>query len=245
MAEVPGSAWAAMQPHEVDRFGEVILDPEERRRWSGAIALGGLPYMWSTLAAVPRALFIEHLHLREDDRVLVVGEAIDGCGIADELRARVGDRGEVLVVDFMNTVRDLLMEGTRPQWEWDYASGYEDGSFDAVAVFQGTSHSADWRVTAPELVRVLRPEGALAIGEIVFGPPMARVVRQDLHATYLFTKIWEVLTPGQPLEDQVYWSLETLADAFGGLLTDTESFEWRGVELFWGRKPVEQSRGEE
>ena len=38
--------WAWMQPHDVRRFGEVIMDPKEQERWCRAVLLGGLPFMW-------------------------------------------------------------------------------------------------------------------------------------------------------------------------------------------------------
>ncbi len=237
MEQSQTSAWEAMQPYETERFGAVIADPVERKRWAGAFMLGGLPYMWRTLAPVPRRLFLDRLELREGDRVLLVGEALDGIGIGGEIRERIGDRGEIVIVDFIEKVRDIAMEGRRPQWEWDYTREYPDEHFDAIAIFQGVAHSEDWRVTARELVRTLRPGRMIALGEIIFGPPLARVIRQDVHVTYLFTKIWEALTPGQAFEDQVYWSPEELHAAFDGLVTDAESFVWRGVELFWGRRP--------
>jgi hypothetical protein len=30
-----------------------------------------------------------------------------------------------------------------------------------------------------------------------------------------------------------------LQAAFAGLLDDTESFVWKGIEIFWGRKPAQ------
>ena len=33
--------WAWMQPHDVRRFGEVIMDPKEQERWCRAVLLGG------------------------------------------------------------------------------------------------------------------------------------------------------------------------------------------------------------
>jgi hypothetical protein len=230
------SAWGAMQPYEKERFGEVIMDPEERKRWAAAFMLGGLPYMWTKLAPVPRLLFLDRLELRQGDRVLLIGEAIDGVGIDREIRERVGPNGDVVVIDFMNKVRDIAMGGERPQWEWDYTREFQDEHFDAIGVFQGVAHSANWRVTAEELLRTLKAGRMIVLGEIVFGPPLARVVRQDVHVNYLFAKVWEVLTPGEDFEDQVYWSPEDLDAAFKDQVVNAQSFVWHGVEMFWGRK---------
>jgi len=35
----------------------------------------------------------------------------------------------------------------------------------------------------------------------------------------------------------VHWDLDDLAAALDSQLDGLETFEWRGVELLWGRKP--------
>jgi len=117
--------------------------------------------------------------------------------------------------------------------------------FDAIAVFQGVAHSEDWAITARELLRVLKPGGMIALGEIIFGAPLADVIRLDVHVTYVFTKIWEaIFAPGTTFEQMPYWSPEALTAAFDGQVEQPETFVWRGVELFWGRKPVPAGSGE-
>jgi hypothetical protein len=230
-------AWGAMLPHDIARFGEVILDPAERKRWCTAILIGGLPYIWRELAAVPRQLFLDRLGVSPGDRVLLVGEGLEGIGIGTEIMGLVGPSGDVVTVDFMERVRDTAMAGEWPQWAWPYTEEYPDEYFDAVAIFQGVAHSEDWAVTGRELMRVLKPGRMIVLGEIIFGPPLSAVIRQDVHVTYVFTKIWEaIFPPGATFDDMPYWSPEALTVAFDGQVEDAETFVWRGVELFWGRK---------
>jgi SAM-dependent methyltransferase len=226
-----------MLPHDVERFGEVILDPRERRRWCAAILIGGLPYIWSTTGAEQRRRFLEHLELTSGDRVLLIGEGIAGIGIDDDIRTRISPDGELVVVDFMDYVRDAVSSGRFPQWSWSYGDSYPDEHFDALAVFQGVAHPDDWGGAGANLLRTVKPGGRVALGEVVFGPPMADVIRQDAHVLYVFTKLWEVLFPGEEFEQQPYWGLEDLSRAFAGRLTDIGMHADRGIEVFWGRKP--------
>jgi SAM-dependent methyltransferase len=236
MTQQPSSAWDAMLPHDVERFGDVITDPRERRRWCAAILIGGLPYIWATTGAAQRQRFLDHLELTAGDRVLLIGEGIAGIGIDDEIRAQIGPHAELVTIDFMERVRDTVQSGRFPQWSWDYGDPFPDGHFDAIAVFQGVAHPDDWHAAGTNLLRTLKSGGTIALGEVIFGPPMADVIRRDAHVLYVFTKLWEVLFPGQEFEDQPYWSLEALAQAFAGRLTDQGSNADRGIEVFWGRK---------
>ncbi len=237
MTTDPPSAWDAMLPHDIERFGEVILDDAERRRWCAAILIGGLPYIWSTTGAVLKERFLRELELSSGDRVLLIGEGIAGIGIDRAIGEQLGDAGELVVVDFMTEVRDAVQAGRFPQWTWTYADQYPDGHFDAVAVFQGVAHPDDWRAAGGGLVRALKPGGKIVLGEVIFGPPMADVIRRDAHVLYVFTKLWEVLFPGQAFEDQPYWGPAALFEAFAGIVEDPGSETDRGIELFWGRKP--------
>lgn len=226
--------WQAMVPEEADRFGPEIFDLEERRRWCGAILVGGLPYMWRYAAGVPRRLALDQLELREGDSVLVLGEAIDECGFDDEIRELVGTRGEVVVVDFKDEVRDKFLLGEVPKWEWAYTREYPDERFDSLFVVQGHSHSSDWRRDGAELLRVLRPGRRIVLAEIAFSDLFYSRLRTDLHLEYWVTKLMEGI--GHPLEQFVFWSLPDLTRAFEGLVEEPETFEWRGVEMLWGRK---------
>ena len=236
MPGIAKSAWASMQPHDVERFGEVILDPEERRRWCTAILIGGLPYIWTTFAALERQMFLDRLDLADGHRVLLIGEGLAGIGIDEEIKSLVGPTGEVVIVDFLEQVRNLVSSGQWPQWDWSYADDFASESFDSVAIFQGVAHANKWSQAASHLLRVLKHARPIVLGEVVFGPPMAEVIYQDAHVRYVFTKIWEAIFPGQPFEEQPYWSPEALEAAFDGLVIDNGSRAAGGVELFWGTK---------
>ena len=82
--------WDWMQPHDVKRWGEVIMDRAEQQRWCRAVMLGGLPYMWRKTAATVRELAYEKLELRSGDKVLIIGESVESCGFIDDIRARIG-----------------------------------------------------------------------------------------------------------------------------------------------------------
>jgi hypothetical protein len=94
--------WVWMQPYDVRRFGDVIMDRKEQERWCRAVLLGGLPFMWRK-AEVARNLIYDRLELREGDKVLVIGECIEACGFTDDIRNRIGPDGEIKVFDITDT----------------------------------------------------------------------------------------------------------------------------------------------
>ena len=81
--------WAWMQPYDVQRFGDVILDRQEQERWCRAVLLGGLPFMWRK-AEVARNLIYDRLELRPGDKVLIIGECIEPCGFVADMCERIG-----------------------------------------------------------------------------------------------------------------------------------------------------------
>jgi SAM-dependent methyltransferase len=230
-----------MDPAEAKRFGDVILDPAEQERWSRAIFLGGLPYMWKR-ADVPRGIVLDRLELDPGDRVFVLGEAIEPSGIDAEIRERVGADGEVVVKDFIEEARAKYAEGVvgsggqRATWRYDYADGLEPESFDAVLVFQGVQHAENWTETGRDLSRVLKPGSPLVLGEIAFGPPFINRVRTDVHIEYLMEKLFSRMGLGS-MEEFPYHGPAEVLSALDGVLQDLGSFDWRGIELVWGRKP--------
>jgi hypothetical protein len=53
ISETRGKAdpWSYIRDRDVERLGEVLLDPQERARWAMAfLVAAGLPYMWQKLA---------------------------------------------------------------------------------------------------------------------------------------------------------------------------------------------------
>lgn len=233
------SPWDTFQSWDVEQWGEVIQDQNEQRRWSQAIFLGGLVYMWGTAGLIKESIYTK-MRLRPGDRVLVIGEVIEPCGFADDIRERIGPDGELHVVEIVEEARRAYLDGLRGRggqlatWEWTYSRSYPDAHFDSVAVLQGVQHTDDWSELGAELARVLKPGGQLALGEISFGPRFEHRAQADIHISYLLDKIFDRM--GLHFSDFPYYSEEDLHQALDPLYLDTGHFEWRGVEMFWGRK---------
>lgn len=230
--------WHYLQPNDVERFGPVILDPAEQKRWSSALFLGGLSYMWQKSTAMRDLIFL-HLALKPGDRVLLLGEALDGSLFPQDIKARIGG-GELVCVDIIEEARNAMIarrigrNGKLGTWEYTYTHGTPAAHYDAVFVMQGIGHSDDWSVGARELLRVLKPGGSIVLAEIGFGPQFFAALEMDLHVEYIFRKI--VAGRQRELGDAAYYSIAELEQAFTGLLTDVGSLSWRSADLFWGRK---------
>lgn len=234
----PDDPWDWMLPEDGARFGDVIFDREEQKRWSCAVFLGGLGYMWRK-AAVCRELIYEKLEIGPGDKVLLIGEALEGCGFSDDVRARIGDGGELKAVEIMDQARDAYMAGVRGRggqlatWRFDYTGDIEDGYFDCAAVIQAVQHADDWRETATELARITKSGRRIVLAEIAFGPPFLVKLEQDIHLEYLIAKLFKRI--GWRAEDFPYYSPAQLTEAFAGLVDEPETFVWKGIEMFWGR----------
>jgi hypothetical protein len=83
-----------MQPYNVRRFGEVILDRKEQERWCRAVLLGCLAACRSCGAKAEVARTYDKLELREGDKVLIIGECIEPCGFVDDNARASGQRAE-------------------------------------------------------------------------------------------------------------------------------------------------------
>jgi hypothetical protein len=231
--------WHYLQPNDVQRFGEIILDPTEQKRWSSALFLGGLSYMWQRATALRDLIFL-HLALAPGARVLLLGEALEGSKFPEEIRARIGN-GELVCVDIIEEARNAMVarrvgrNGKLGTWEYTYTHGTPDAHYDVVLVMQGVGHSDNWMITGRELVRVLKPGRPILLAEIGFGPQFFAALDMDLHVEYIFRKI--VAGRQRELGDAAYYSIAELQTAFAGMLVDTGSFSWRSADLFWGRKP--------
>ena len=87
------SPWDLLQPVDESRFGKDVFDRKEQERWSRAIFVGGLPYMWRKAYVVLDMIIYALLELKEGDKVFLIGEALESCGFVDGLKARVGESG--------------------------------------------------------------------------------------------------------------------------------------------------------
>jgi SAM-dependent methyltransferase len=232
--------WDMLQPHDARRFGDDVLDPHQQERWSGAMMLGGLPYLWRN-AEVIRELVYRKLDLRHGDRVLIIGESNDSCGFVSDVRERVGPTAEIRSIDVIERARDGCWglvrgkTGKLATWRYEYTYELPDGYFDAIAILQGVQHAEDWAETGAELVRVLKPGRSLVTGEIAFGPPFIEKVKADVHIEYIFEKMFHRFP--YSYKDLSYWGLDDLERALASQLEARGRFESRGFEVFWGTKP--------
>ena len=227
--------WDAMVPEDAERYGADILDPAVRRRWCSALFVGGLPYLWQQVARVPAELALDRLELSEGDRVLIFGEAVEGIGFDRLVRDRVGVSGTVEVIDIRQRVLDMVRDDQMAQWEWRETNRYPDESFDTVFVAQSVAHAADWNREAQELLRVMRSGRRLVLAEISMSDTFQLRAQADVHLEYWVSKMLEGM--GMDFDALASWTQQELIDALDPLLDGLETFEWRGVELLWGRKP--------
>jgi Methyltransferase domain len=233
--------WDWLQPHDSARFGQDIHNPEERARWCRAVLTGGLPLIWRKRASEVRELMYLKMDLREGDRVLVIGESIESCGFLEDIRDRIGNAGCIDQIDIIEEARDSVQADRRGRggqlgtWKWSYTAQIPDEHYDCVGVLQAVQHCDDWRETAIELVRVLKRGRTVLLSEIGFGRAMRSAMSMDLHVEYYMEKLCR--GAGLSGMDLAYYSPEELRAAFEGLIAEPSTFEWRGAELFWGKKP--------
>jgi SAM-dependent methyltransferase len=234
-------AWDYIQPWDVERFGEVIFDPQERRRWGAIYSIGGgLAYMWRELAAPMREFLTSLLELRPGDKVLVIGEALQPCGFVEDVEARIGPEGEVRSFEIIEEARQRVFAGQRGAngklgtWRWDYADQFPNEYFDCVYIPQAIQHSEDWKVAAPDLLRVMKSGRRIVLSEIGFGPEYQERMRADFHIWALNDRM--AASAGRPRGELSYWSPAQLHEAFEGLVSEADDMEWKGLEMFWARK---------
>jgi SAM-dependent methyltransferase len=239
----PGSIdpWDWMQPHDVARFGQQIFDPIDRKRWCTATLIGGLPYLWRVQAAPMKSFIYNQMNIRSGDRVLILGESVESCGFREDIELKVGKNGRVDVIDIIEEARNATeanvrgVSGKRGTWRYSYTEDMDDNRYDCIGVLQAVQHSDDWRQTGKDLLRVTKPGGVLMLAEIGFGPRLRQLASQDLHLQYWVDKL--SYGSGVPNLEVAYYGSDELRGAFKGLLEDEQTLDWRGLELFWGRKP--------
>ena len=211
-----------------------------KSRSAGAAQLGGLPFMWRK-AEVARNLIYDRLELREGDKVLVIGECIEACGFTDDIRNWIGPGGEIKVFDITDEARDNYITKKRGRggqvatWAWTYTRDIPERHFDCGVCLQGVQHTDDWRETGAEMLRVMKRGRNIVLAEIAYSPETRMKIGRDMHIEYIFDKLLSRV--GRKLEEFPYYSPQDLAAAFKGLVIDPDHFVWKGIEIFWGRKP--------
>ena len=236
----PPDPWDMIQPRDIRRMGDVISKREEQERWSRAVMLAGaLPFMWRHKAAVIREFMYDKLQLKTGDKVLIVGEVVEGSGFSDDIRQRTGPESEIRVIDITDEARDAYFNkrrgsgGQLATWRYKYTAEIPDEYFDCVAVLQAVQHTDDWSATAREMLRVMKSGRNILLAEITF-KNINEYAALDLHLEYWLEKMFARV--GIPRDEFPYYSPEDLLRAFSGLVTDAQVFAWRGLELFWATK---------
>lgn len=236
-----GNPWEYVQDWDLELVGPEARDPAVRRTWELGVRLaGGLPYIWQELARPISEISYGLLELRRGDRVLLIGEGIEPAGWDVDIRDIVGPAGTVDTVEIIRDGRKAVHNRTPGRngmtgcWRWDYTAGLADETYDCVAVMQATQHSDDWAETATELLRVMKPGRRIVLAEAVLsGPSFMARVNSDVHFRQWFDKLYEQVRPA----DIPYYTGEQIRDAFGDRVESPQILEWRGIEMFWGRKP--------
>ena len=183
----------------------------------------------------------DRLELREGDKVLIIGECIESCGFVDDMRNRIGPRAEIKGFDITDEARDSDIAkrcGRGAQlatWAWTYTRDIPDGNFDCAVCLQGVQHADDWRETGAEMLRVMKRGRNIVLAEIAYSPETRMKIGLDMHIEYVFDKLLSRVA--WRLEEFPYCSPQDLASAFKGLVIDPDYFVWKGIEIFWGRKP--------
>ena len=83
---------------------------------------------------------------------------------------------------------------------------------------------------------MLKPGGSIVLGEIMLGPKILTAASVDVHIEAWLDKIFSRM--GWSIDRFPYYSPEQLKAAFDGVVEDAQVFQWKGIELFWGRKPA-------
>ena len=157
------------------------------------------------------------------------------------MRARIGPKGEVRLIDITDEARDNYLAKKRGRggqlatWQWTYTREIPDTTFDCAACLQGVQHTDDWRETGVEILRVMKGGRNIVLAEITYSPETRMKIELDMHIEYVFDKLLSRV--GWKLDEFPYYSPRDLEKAFAGLVKNTGAFDLKGIEIFWGRKP--------
>jgi hypothetical protein len=238
-----GDPWRYIQEWDVEAAGPSLLDSGERARWAGAFRrAGGLPYIWRELAPQVSEIVYSLLELRVGDRILIVGEAIQPCGWESAIAKLVGTNGSVDSFEIIHRARESIGRGEMGRngavgsWKWDYTEDIADNAYDGVVLMQSAQHCDDWSETSRELLRVIKPGRRIVSAEaLMVGPQFLDHINADVHIQEWYDKMASVVPVSAGAIS--FYTADDLLHAFTELVEGAGALEWRGIELFWGRKP--------
>jgi SAM-dependent methyltransferase len=247
ISETRGKAdpWNYIRDRDVERLGEVLLDPQERARWAMAfLVAAGLPYMWQKLAPNIQDIAYALLELQPGDRVLIVGEEVESCGWKGAIEEAVGRTGTVEVAELIEEGNVAIFggkygrNGRLAAWQWTYTHETPDESYDAILVAQAAQHCDDWSEAAEEFVRVLKPGKRIVSAEALIpgAGGVTAAVDADIHVQAWYDKL--VAPMRVALSELAAYPADEIKEAFGDRVEGARAMEWRGIHVFWGRKPL-------
>lgn len=247
ISETRGKAtpWDYIRARDVERMGDVLHDPDEQARWGLAfLVAGGLPYMWNELASNIQDICYALLELHEGDRVLIVGEEVEACGWKRGVEACIGSTGSIELFEIIEEGNAAMYAGQHGRngllaaWEWTYTHDTPDNTYDAILVAQAAQHTDDWVEAGQEFLRVLKPGRRIVSAESLIpgGGGLTASIDTDIQVQTWFDRI---ISPLQvKLSELGAYTAEEIKDAFGDGVERPGTLEWRGVHVFWGRKPL-------
>jgi SAM-dependent methyltransferase len=128
--------------------------------------------------------------------------------------------------------------GRLAAWQWTYTHETPDGSYDAILVAQAAQHCDDWSEAAEEFVRVLKPGKRIVSAEALIpgAGGVTAAVDADIHVQAWYDKL--VAPMRVALSELAAYPADEIKEAFGDRVEGARAMEWRGIHVFWGRKPL-------
>jgi hypothetical protein len=237
--------WDYIQDWDLERMGSAVTDRQRVDKWATALGVAGAaPYIWRELARPVRQVVCALMELRPGDRVLIIGEAVEPSGIAEDIRLLIGPGGRLDCIEIAPEIRSSAARGGTGRngktgcWPWDYSARLADQAYDCLTVFQAARYCDEWQETARDLLRVMMPGRRLVLAEAVpAGPSFTERAGADLHLLQWCHKVMGL----DPLLN--FYSGDELAGILSTLAEDAQSLECHGIELAWARKPQAGSGG--
>lgn len=163
------SLWDLMSKSEKSEWASTVADIHTPHMgkcvtWGG----GALCWNWRNQRTVTDIMW-SNLLVKPGDKAMMICEFPEDLGTLDELQRRLGEKGEIVLVNMTaspksydykgwQAKRKMYMEqGSPEEWPYDFADDYPDNHFDLIFLPQGVHHSNNWLRDAPRLLRTLKP----------------------------------------------------------------------------------------